>query len=184
MRLGRGKRRATAVAVAVIGGLLGTAPGATAVPADPGSPVTTTPDGEGEPAPPAVWPRPQSLKSGGSAVALGDEVTVVAPGDADPYAVAALTDALREAGVRTVRTAAPPASGRPSDVSPPGTGPVVLAGGGEAQDALRALRAPGRATSPPGATGSPWAPSRAAGRSRSTGSATTASSTPRRRCGS
>ncbi|AQU68689.1 beta-N-acetylglucosaminidase domain-containing protein [Streptomyces niveus] len=150
MRLGRGKRTATAVAVAVIGGLLGTAPGATALPADPGSAAATTPDGEGESALPAVWPRPQSLKAGGEAVVLGDEVTVVAPGDADPYAVVALTDALREAGVRTVRTAAPPASGRLSDASPPGTGPVVLAGGSAAQDALRALRAPERTDIPSG----------------------------------
>ncbi|MEU0697118.1 beta-N-acetylglucosaminidase domain-containing protein [Streptomyces niveus] len=150
MRLGRGKRTATAVAVAVIGGLLGTAPGATALPADPGSAAATTPDGEGESALPAVWPRPQSLKAGGEAVVLGDEVTVVAPGDADPYAVVALTDALREAGVRTVRTAAPPASGRLSDASLPGTGPVVLAGGSGAQDALRALRAPERTDIPSG----------------------------------
>ncbi|WP_405799375.1 beta-N-acetylglucosaminidase domain-containing protein [Streptomyces sp. NBC_01506] len=158
MRLGHRRRTATAVAVAVIGGLLGTAPGATAAPPDPGSPAATTPDGEGAgeregeggSALPEVWPRPQSIKAGGEAVALGDEVTVVAPGDADPYAVAALTRALREAGVRTVRTAAPPASGRPTATTAPGTGPVVLAGGGGAQDALRALRARERTDLPSG----------------------------------
>ncbi|GGJ89463.1 hypothetical protein GCM10011583_21090 [Streptomyces camponoticapitis] len=149
MQLGRGRRTATAVAVAVIGGLLGTAPGATAAPADPGSPAATTPDGEAESGLPAVWPRPQSLKPGGKTVTLGDEVTVVAPEESDPYAVEALKDALREAGVRTVRTTAPPVSGRPAP-PPPGDGPVVLAGGGGARTALRTLRARERTDLPSG----------------------------------
>ncbi|MET4923762.1 beta-N-acetylglucosaminidase domain-containing protein [Streptomyces sp. PSRA5] len=150
MQLGRRQRTATAVAVAVIGGLLGTAPGATAAPVDPGSPAASTPDGEGEAALPAVWPRPQSLKAAGRAVTLGDEVTVVAADDTDPYAVEALKEALREAGVRTVRTAAPPVSGRLPATPPPSGGAVVLAGGSGAQSALRALRAPERTDLPPG----------------------------------
>ncbi|MFC8826707.1 beta-N-acetylglucosaminidase domain-containing protein [Streptomyces sp. NPDC057137] len=150
MQLGRRQRTATAVAVAVIGGLLGTAPGATAAPADPGSPAASTPDGEGEAELPAVWPRPQSLKAAGNAVTLGDEVTVVAAEDTDQYALDALRDALREAGVRTVRTTAPPVSGRPPAAPPPGGGPVVLAGGSGARSALRALRAPERTDLPSG----------------------------------
>ncbi|MFD3523649.1 beta-N-acetylglucosaminidase domain-containing protein [Streptomyces sp. NPDC058653] len=149
MQLGRSRRTATAVAVAVIGGLLGTAPGATAAPADPGSTSASTPDGEGEAALPSVWPRPHSLKASGRTVTLGDDVTVVAAEDADPYAVETLTKALREAGVRTVRTTVPPASGRPAP-PPTGGGPVVLAGGGGAQEALRALRARERTDLPSG----------------------------------
>ncbi|MFE3141268.1 beta-N-acetylglucosaminidase domain-containing protein [Streptomyces scopuliridis] len=144
MQLGRRKRTATAVAVAVIGGLLGTAPSALAAPQDPGSPAATTPDREGEAAVPAVWPRPQTIRAAGSAVALGDEVTVVAGADADTYAVQALADLLRAAGVRTVHTTS--SSGAPS----PNSGPVVLAGGRGAQDALRALRAPEHADLPSG----------------------------------
>ncbi|MEV0776746.1 beta-N-acetylglucosaminidase domain-containing protein [Streptomyces sp. NPDC050428] len=150
MRLGRRQRTATAVAVAVIGGLLGTAPGATAVPVDPGPPSAGAPDKEGEPELPAVWPRPQSLKAAGKAVPLGDEVTVVAADDADPYAVDALKEALGKAGVRTVRTAAPPVSGRPAAPRLPGGGPVVLVGGSRAQSALRALRAAERTDLPSG----------------------------------
>ncbi|WP_329387602.1 beta-N-acetylglucosaminidase domain-containing protein [Streptomyces sp. NBC_01716] len=149
MQLGRRKRTATAVAVAVIGGLLGTAPGATAAPADPGATAATTPDAETESGLPAVWPRPQSLKAGGQSVTLGDEVTVVAAEETDPSAVDALKEALREAGVRTVRTTAPPVSGRPAP-PPTGDGPVVLVGGSGAQDALRALRARERTDLPSG----------------------------------
>ncbi|WP_326811700.1 beta-N-acetylglucosaminidase domain-containing protein [Streptomyces scopuliridis] len=144
MQLGRRKRTATAVAVAVIGGLLGTAPSAPAAPQDPGSPAATTPDRKGGAAVPAVWPRPQTIRAAGSAVALGDEVTVVAGADADTYAVQALADLLRAAGVRTVHTASSP--GTPSADS----GPVILAGGSGAQNALRALRAPERADLPSG----------------------------------
>ncbi|MGA4861815.1 beta-N-acetylglucosaminidase domain-containing protein [Streptomyces lavendulocolor] len=136
-RFGRGKRTATAVAVAVIGGLLGGAPGALAAPGGPGSPTTTAP-GQGGAAVPPVWPRPQSLRAGGAPVPLGDEVTILTEGGADPYAVAALEGVLREAGVRTVYT------------GPDGRGPVVLLGGAGAQHALRALRAPERGDLPAG----------------------------------
>ncbi|MFJ4921967.1 beta-N-acetylglucosaminidase domain-containing protein [Streptomyces sp. NPDC088725] len=142
MQLGRRKRTATAMAVAVIGGLLGTAPNALAAPAEPGSPALTTPDREGGAAVPAVWPRPQTIKAAGAQVTLGDTVTVVAAKDTDPYAVRALTDLLRQAGVRSVREA-------PTAADAPG-GPVVLAGGAAAMDALRALRAPERADLPLG----------------------------------
>ncbi|MER7106182.1 beta-N-acetylglucosaminidase domain-containing protein [Streptomyces sp. NPDC000229] len=136
-RFGRGKRTATAVAVAVIGGLLSGAPGAQAAPGGPGSPTATVPEREGAALPP-VWPRPQSLRAAGTAIPLGDEVTILTGEDADPYAVAALEGVLRDAGVLTVY------AGRD------GRGPVVLLGGTGAQNALRALRAPERGDLPAG----------------------------------
>ncbi|MFJ8647180.1 beta-N-acetylglucosaminidase domain-containing protein [Streptomyces sp. NPDC093546] len=145
--IGPGKRTATAVAVAVIGGLLGGAPGALAAPGNPDSPSATAPDRDGPGRAgtelPSVWPRPQSLRPAGTAISLGDTVTVVAGAETDPYAVEALEAVLRDAGVRTVRTvrAAHPA---------PADGAVVLMGGTGAQQALRALRAPERADLPSG----------------------------------
>lgn len=138
MRLGHRGRTATAVAVAVIGSLLGGAHGAAAAPGDPGSPATTAQDPEGEAALPSVWPRPQTMRAAGSAVPLGREATVVADRNADPYAVERLKELLRESGVRTVHTALP------------GHGPVLHLGGTGVQDALRALRASERADLPSG----------------------------------
>ncbi|NEB55401.1 hypothetical protein G3I48_24430, partial [Streptomyces griseus] len=89
MRIGR-RRQATAVAVAVIGGLLGSvsvAPAATAAPADPGRPAVGSADRTDSPRTPSVWPRPQSLRTTGPAVELGSQATLVAAPDADPYAV-------------------------------------------------------------------------------------------------
>ncbi|WP_149181405.1 beta-N-acetylglucosaminidase domain-containing protein [Streptomyces sp. TRM49041] len=141
-QFGRGKRTATAVAVAVIGGLLGGAPGALASPG-PGSATATVPDRDTGTEPPAVWPRPQSMRPVGGAVALGEQVTVVADADADPYAVTALEGVLRDAGVRQVLRGGPDGPGG-------GWGPVVLMGGTGAQSALRALRAPERGDLPSG----------------------------------
>ncbi|MEU1226402.1 beta-N-acetylglucosaminidase domain-containing protein [Streptomyces sp. NPDC005828] len=157
MHLGRRKRTATAVAAAVIGGLLGgAAPGsAQAFPKAPVAPRTpaapSAPAGPATPAAsradtatarvPAVWPRPQSLTAAGSSVRLGDEVTLLADADADPYALAALRELLRAAGVRTVHTGLP------------GRGPVLRAAGpsGEAAErALTALRVPERLDLPRG----------------------------------
>ncbi|NEE24268.1 hypothetical protein G3M53_02145, partial [Streptomyces sp. SID7982] len=92
MRIGR-RRQATAVAAAVIGGLLGSvsvAPSAVAAPAapsDPGRPVADTADRADATRTPSVWPRPQSMRTTGPAVPLGSEATLVAAPDADPYAV-------------------------------------------------------------------------------------------------
>lgn len=174
MHLGRSRRTATAVAAAVIGGLLGGAvmPGAAqAAPKAPRPPVTPlAPSAPGNPAPPvasstaspsptpsptrtaasgarpaaslpAVWPRPQSVTAAGPSVRLGDEVTLLADDDADPYALAALRELLRSAGVRTVHTGLP------------GRGPVLRASGpsGEAAGAaLTALRVPDRVDLPRG----------------------------------
>ncbi|WP_328581992.1 beta-N-acetylglucosaminidase domain-containing protein [Streptomyces sp. NBC_00370] len=144
MQLGRRKRTATAVAVAVIGGLLGAAPEASAAPHDPGSPAATTPDRDAAPGVPAVWPKPQTIRAAGQAVPLGDEVAVVAAADADPYAVEAVKHLLSQAGARIVRTL--PSAAAAASVP----GPVVLMGGTEARSALRALRAPESADLPSG----------------------------------
>ncbi|MFE5298588.1 beta-N-acetylglucosaminidase domain-containing protein [Streptomyces sp. NPDC056632] len=145
MHPGHRKRTATAVAVAVIGGLLGGAApgGAYAAPGAP-SPVTA-PGATANPAAPSVgttagvWPRPQSLTSTGPAVPLGSEVTLLTAPDADPYAVTALRELLRAAGVRTVHTTAP------------GRGPLVRVGDTlETEAALRALRVPERGDLPDG----------------------------------
>ncbi|MFE7319012.1 beta-N-acetylglucosaminidase domain-containing protein [Streptomyces sp. NPDC057555] len=134
----------TALAAAVITGLLGGAPAAQAAP--PG-PAAGTPDQPGRPTdagtPPAVWPRPQSLQQLGAAVPLGPTAVLVAAPGTDPYALDALRGLLRDAGVRGVREAAP------GDRLPAG-GPVLLVGGGPADDALRALRAPARGDLPSG----------------------------------
>ncbi|MFD5905842.1 beta-N-acetylglucosaminidase domain-containing protein [Streptomyces microflavus] len=138
MRFGR-RKQATAVAVAVIGGLLSPfAPTATADPADPGKPPATSPDRADSAQPPAVWPRPQSIRAAGPALPLGVEATVLAAPDADPYAVAELRSLLRTAGVRTLHE------------SLPGRGPLIRIGGTGAGEALRALRAPDRADLPTG----------------------------------
>ncbi|WP_455360051.1 beta-N-acetylglucosaminidase domain-containing protein [Streptomyces sp. SYSU K21746] len=158
MQLRRSKR-ATAVAVAVIGGLLGGAPGALAAPSAPGTPAPgapalTVPDQDGG-ALPAVWPRPQSVRAAGPAVPLGDEVSLVTAPGTDPYAVTALRTVLGEAGVRTVHTLS-------AHQPLPARGPVVRVGGAGAEEALRALGAPARADLPSG--GYRIAVGRAAGR--------------------
>ncbi|NUV41741.1 MULTISPECIES: beta-N-acetylglucosaminidase domain-containing protein [Streptomyces] len=141
MRFGR-RKQATAVAVAVIGGLLSPfAPAATAAPAppaDPGKPPASSPVRADSAQSPAVWPRPQSIRATGPALPLGTEATVVAAPDADPYAVAELRSLLRDAGVTTVHE------------SLPGRGPLIRIGGPGAGEALRALRAPDRADLPTG----------------------------------
>ncbi|MER7515874.1 beta-N-acetylglucosaminidase domain-containing protein [Streptomyces sp. NPDC126499] len=137
--LARRKRTATAVAAAVIGGLLGGAvPGVAH--AAPGTPVApaSSPDRQGA-ADPSVWPRPQSLTRTGQAVPLGSEVTLRAAPDADPYALTALRQVLETAGVRTVHTALP------------GRGPLIRLGDTvETEAALRALGAAERGDLPDG----------------------------------
>ncbi|MFD7667939.1 beta-N-acetylglucosaminidase domain-containing protein [Streptomyces sp. NPDC059788] len=144
---------ATALAAAVIGGLLGGTAPAQAAPADPAVGTPDLPgqsDGSGGTGrtvaagqPPAVWPRPQSMRSLGASVPLGDEATLVAAPDSDPYALDALRTLLSGAGVRTVHEAAP-------GQALPGKGPVFRVGGPDAESALRALRAPGRGDLPAG----------------------------------
>lgn len=172
MQLGR-RKHAAAVALAVIGGLLGPlAPAALAAPAGPDGPASTTAERTGDARLPAVWPRPQSLRASGQPVALGTEVTVLADAEADPYTVDALQELLRDSGVRTVHDALP------------GEGPVIRLGGTGAGRALRALGAADRGDLPSG--GYRLAVGRADGRlprSPWTASARTACSTACRRCG-
>ncbi|MFJ6518941.1 beta-N-acetylglucosaminidase domain-containing protein [Streptomyces filamentosus] len=164
MRPGRGPRTATAVA-AVLGGLLGGAvPGAAqaaprpvaapdlAAPAPAlagalaigplaAAPAVPSPRTAARAAAPSVWPRPQSLTAAGSPVRLGERVTLVADGDADPYALAALRRLLAGAGVRAVHEGLP------------GAGPVLRVSGPSgtaAREALAALGAAGRDGLPAG----------------------------------
>ncbi|MGW0390814.1 beta-N-acetylglucosaminidase domain-containing protein [Streptomyces sp. NPDC003042] len=147
----RGRKRATAAAVAVIGTLLGGAvasgpPGAVAAPS---APAPTAPEGPaavpvldpGSDAPrsaaqgPAVWPRPQSATADpGRELPLGADAVLVAPGDVDPYAVQVVRTALRAAGVRTLHERAPGAA-------LPEAALVVRLQGPDAEAALRALGA-------------------------------------------
>ncbi|MFD3758251.1 beta-N-acetylglucosaminidase domain-containing protein, partial [Streptomyces sp. NPDC058622] len=107
--------------------------------ADPGAePVRAAAEG------PAVWPRPQSMTADPAReVPLGAEAVLVAPADADPYAVQVVRDALRRAGVRTLHERAPGAS-------LPEHGTVVRLQGQGAEDALRELGAAGAGDLPDG----------------------------------
>ncbi|MFI5659241.1 beta-N-acetylglucosaminidase domain-containing protein [Streptomyces sp. NPDC051684] len=98
----RRRKRAAALAVAVIAGTLGGATGAAAAPPTPG---TSTGDLKPDAKLPAVWPRPQSLKASDEAagVAVPDQVTLLVPPGSDTYAVDALRTALEDAGARDVR---------------------------------------------------------------------------------
>ncbi|MFC9684045.1 beta-N-acetylglucosaminidase domain-containing protein [Streptomyces sp. NPDC056948] len=105
MGLRRGKR-AAALAVAVVAGSLGAPPAAVAAPPAPGTSATPTPDTAG--AGLSVWPRPQSLRANGAPVAVTDEVALLTDPSADPYAVEALRELLRQAGARRVTDSAGP----------------------------------------------------------------------------
>ncbi|WP_428954652.1 beta-N-acetylglucosaminidase domain-containing protein [Streptomyces sp. cg35] len=110
----RRRKRAAALAVAVIAGTLGGATGALAAPPAPGGPFAG--DLESESGLPSVWPRPQSLKAAANGVSVPDDVVLVTPPGTDPYAVEALRTVLRGAGAREIRqvdaeTAVPAGSG-------------------------------------------------------------------------
>lgn len=104
MQLWRGRTasaRRTALALAVLAGSLGVAPAATAAPApDPARSPAADPAGKAAEDAPSVWPRPHSLRANGAPVRVTEEVALVAERGADPYAVEALKDVLREAGAR------------------------------------------------------------------------------------
>ncbi|MEU8956127.1 beta-N-acetylglucosaminidase domain-containing protein [Streptomyces sp. NPDC048518] len=133
----RRRKGAAAVAVAVIAGALGGAPGALAAPGPPGTPArpdapVTSPDADSRAGLPSVWPRPQSMSAAGSAVTVGDDVVLVTPG-ADPYALRTLRALLRGAGARRITEV------RDGDPLPAGGALVVRAGGTGAEPALRSL---------------------------------------------
>ncbi|MEV7019460.1 beta-N-acetylglucosaminidase domain-containing protein [Streptomyces sp. NPDC093991] len=101
MQLWRGRTataRRAALALAVLAGSLGVAPAATAVPA-PGPTRSPAADPAAADVPP-VWPRPHSLRANGAPVRVTEEVALAAERGADPYALEALKDVLREAGAR------------------------------------------------------------------------------------
>ncbi|WAL95547.1 beta-N-acetylglucosaminidase domain-containing protein [Streptomyces sp. Je 1-369] len=149
----RRRKGAAAVAVAVIAGALGGAPGALADPGAPGGPgaPVTLPDDDataGASRLPPVWPRPQSMTAAGTAVTIGDDVVLVVPrsadGDHDPYAVKALRDLLHDTGARHATEV------RDGDPLPAGDALVVRAGGTGADRALRSLGARERGDLPRG----------------------------------
>ncbi|WP_372345790.1 beta-N-acetylglucosaminidase domain-containing protein [Streptomyces sp. KL116D] len=96
----RRRKRAAAVAVAVIAGTLGGASGALAAPPAPGTSSGDLTSDEGLP---SVWPRPQSLKAAANDVTVPDDVVLVVPPGTDPYAAQALRTVLRSAGAREIR---------------------------------------------------------------------------------
>ncbi|MEV6961226.1 beta-N-acetylglucosaminidase domain-containing protein [Streptomyces sp. NPDC051207] len=102
MQFGR-RKRAAALAFAVVAGALGATPAAVAAPPAPGT-VTASPDAARPGV--TVWPRPQSLRANGAPVAVTEEVALVADGTADPHAVEVLRAVLREAGARRITEAA------------------------------------------------------------------------------
>lgn len=119
MRLRRAKGT-TALAFAVVASALGTAPVAVAAP--PGSgPAVSADDAESTAGVPSVWPRPQSLRAGGTPVAVPDEVVLVtghagAP-TAGPYAPG-VPHAPYAPGVTTdPRTSTPPGTAAGPDAS-------------------------------------------------------------------
>ncbi|MFJ3974766.1 beta-N-acetylglucosaminidase domain-containing protein [Streptomyces sp. NPDC090021] len=84
---------------------------------------------------PAVWPRPQSMAADPAReVPLGREAVLVAPADADPYALRVVREALRKAGVKTLHE---PAPGEPL----PQRGTLVRLQDAGAQEALLAMGA-------------------------------------------
>ncbi|WP_407697970.1 beta-N-acetylglucosaminidase domain-containing protein [Streptomyces apocyni] len=165
---------------AVIGGLLGSAPGALAAPSDPVNPSTDAADTAGRETGrktagklPSVWPKPQSIQASGTAVPIDGEVFLLADEGADPYAIDTLRTLLATAGARKVTElsdadalpARLPARGlvirvgderasRATRAAPGGPGGQPARTGPEgrsgSESALRALKAPERADLPPG----------------------------------
>ncbi|MEU1134883.1 hypothetical protein ABZ383_34360, partial [Streptomyces sp. NPDC005900] len=149
----RRRKGAVVVAVAVVASVLGGAPGALADPGTPTGPGATSADragGRGNRAgavQPSVWPRPHVMSPRKGAVTVGDDVALVTAGadeDADPYALDALRDLLRDAGARRVTEV------RDGEPLPAGGSLVVRAGGPGADRALRALGAGDRGDLPGG----------------------------------
>ncbi|MEV5434843.1 beta-N-acetylglucosaminidase domain-containing protein [Streptomyces sp. NPDC052682] len=105
MPLRRGKR-AAALAFAVVAATLGSGPGAVAVPPVPG--LSATPAPRTAEADPSVWPRPRSLRANGAPVQVTGEVALIADAAADPYALDALRELLRQAGARRFTSARRP----------------------------------------------------------------------------
>ncbi|WP_415950401.1 beta-N-acetylglucosaminidase domain-containing protein [Streptomyces sp. KLOTTS4A1] len=130
----RRSKSAVALAAAVIGSLLSGAPGALAAPPAPGVSAPAPANGTAEaPAPPSVWPRPQSLQAAGPGVAVTERVFLLADKGADPYALEALREVLRSAGARRIAVV--------TDAERlPGAGLLVRAGHSQGRTSPAALR--------------------------------------------
>lgn len=145
-RLGRPRRAGvTVLAAALLSGLLGSTHDALADPrpGDTAAPTTPDTDPQSTGALPPVWPRPQTARAQGAGARVGDQVTLMAEQNTDPYTLEALRAILRGLGARTVVDAQPGGT-------PPPDGLIVYAGGKAAEDALRALGAPPVADLPSG----------------------------------
>ncbi|WP_030563586.1 beta-N-acetylglucosaminidase domain-containing protein [Streptomyces aureocirculatus] len=156
----RRRKGAAAVALTVIAGALGTAPGAVAAPVPPGGGApATSPDDQRPGVAPRVWPRPRSQESTGpgNTVTVGDTVVLVTEGGSDRHAVEALRALLHGAGARRI-TEVPAAAPLPAGShlvvrvgSGSGSGGRSSEGGeGGADAALRALGERPRADLPAG----------------------------------
>lgn len=122
--------------VAVVGGVLLTAPAASAVAPGPASvavasapPVSTLAHPTEAPKVPAVYPVPQSMKSHGGPATLGATVALVAGTDSDPSAVDAVNASLSAAGVTKIDKVA-------TLEAAPAHEPAVVVGGDRAATAL------------------------------------------------
>lgn len=129
-----------AVVATVVGGWLGQAPAIAeqASGQTPGAAAGAATATAQTPAPPAVWPKPQSLRAQGEFAPVTAQVTLVADSDADPYALEVVQDALLAAGARQIVRA-----------RQPGPGLTVYAGA-VAEPALDRLRAPATGDLPDG----------------------------------
>lgn len=131
-------RSAVALVAAVIGGVLGNVPAAGAAPAPPPPPHQQETQAQ-----PTVWPRPQSIRTtGGEAAQVTPTVTLVADPAADPYALTAIRDILREAGARAILEA--------TTTTTSTTGLTVYADGPAAAAQLSRLNAQPQADLPAG----------------------------------
>ncbi|KUF14788.1 beta-N-acetylglucosaminidase domain-containing protein [Streptomyces silvensis] len=128
----RRRRGAAAVALAVIAGALGTAPGALSAPLPPdggAAPATSPADRRAGAAAPRVRPRPHSQEptGPGSTVTVGDTVVLVTEGTPDRHAVDALRTLLRGAGARRITEI-------PADAPLPAGGHLVIRVGSGGED--------------------------------------------------
>ncbi|PBC77365.1 hyaluronoglucosaminidase [Streptomyces sp. TLI_235] len=146
---------ATLSAAAVVGGLLA-GPAAVAAPTIGDRTVTSAPVTPlGSITEPQVYPRPQQLQAGGSAVSVPDTVGLVAPRHADGPALAVVRQVLGAAGAADIVEADPAASPAAGSLVVYVGGPQEGAGGDADQVLRRLAAAAGRAASDVSVAGLP-----------------------------